>query len=493
MGKIVRTQYLLRPWRLAAGLLLLAAFILGVMPGPGVPSASAEDPFQPTPCRAQVWNKGSAAFTALPGAKAHFGEYAGGLYRIEIPDNWNGELVLYAHGYAGEGDTVNMGTISAPWREHMIKNGFAWAASSYRCNSYVPGIGLQDTLLLTGIFHELNGGKAPERTYLTGVSMGGHATLLGMQEFPTAFAGGLAICPAGPTLFDYFAANGAAAEVVTGLKFGGGQASSATLATMNEIFGTPPAYTAKGMAMASIMINSTGGPRPFVLEGLTNYFQRTISGSKLAGEPGLLAAAATNEGWTYGIGAGHGLTADQVNSQARRLAADTTYRGADSPYAELHPFDGEIERPLLTMHTTGDMFVPIFLQRDLYKAVTAAGNGDLLVQRIYRDANHCGFSSTELIKSFDDMVAWARGGTKPEGDDINAPLLNAGLKFTNPLRPNDPGTLEAGKNPPLPPATGDSAPAGDASPLADAAAPAALVATLVVVGILFERRRRARG
>jgi len=29
--------------------------------------------------------------------------YDGGLYRIEIPDTWNGELVLYAHGYQPAG------------------------------------------------------------------------------------------------------------------------------------------------------------------------------------------------------------------------------------------------------------------------------------------------------------------------------------------------------------------------------------------------------
>ena len=53
------------------------------------------------------------AFEALPGAKAFFGKYDGGLYRIEIPDTWNGELVLYAHGFvpnAGpQGSTLRVG------------------------------------------------------------------------------------------------------------------------------------------------------------------------------------------------------------------------------------------------------------------------------------------------------------------------------------------------------------------------------------------------
>ncbi|MFC7640713.1 hypothetical protein ACFQX6_06650 [Streptosporangium lutulentum] len=45
-------------------------------------------------------------FTALPGATAHAGVKQGAAYRIEVPANWNGELVLYAHGYRGTDTTV---------------------------------------------------------------------------------------------------------------------------------------------------------------------------------------------------------------------------------------------------------------------------------------------------------------------------------------------------------------------------------------------------
>src|SRR6476661_6823813 len=53
----------------------------------------------PVPCPTQEWQPGDPAFEALPGAKAFFGAYDGGLYKIEIPDTWNGELALYAHGF----------------------------------------------------------------------------------------------------------------------------------------------------------------------------------------------------------------------------------------------------------------------------------------------------------------------------------------------------------------------------------------------------------
>src|SRR5689334_11637679 len=38
------------------------------------------------------------SFSPLAGAKASWGTIDRAAYQVEIPDNWNGELVLYAHG-----------------------------------------------------------------------------------------------------------------------------------------------------------------------------------------------------------------------------------------------------------------------------------------------------------------------------------------------------------------------------------------------------------
>jgi hypothetical protein len=37
-----------------------------------------------------------------------------------------------------------------------------------------------------------------------------------------------------------------------------------------------------------------------------------------------------------------------------------------------------------------------------------------------------------------------RQGVRPDGDEVDGDLSNAGLKFTTPLRPNDPGGLRIG-------------------------------------------------
>ena len=396
----------------------------------------------PVPCPAQEWQLGDATFDALPGAKVHFGKYDGGLYRIEIPETWNGDLVLFAHGFVSNGGTngsmLRVGTHR--FREHIVKEGYAWAASSYRCNGYVPGQGLVDTMALMDLFKQANGGRAPTRTYLTGESMGGHITLLGMQEFPTTFAGGLAMCPAGSELFDFFAASSAAAEVITGVEFHADTIPQ-DIAKMTEILGKPPDYTEKGRQLASVEIQISGGPRPFAMEGLSSRFLANASTSQgaLLGSTTPGNRAVDTAHIRYSVADGVGLDADTLNAKARRKAGDPGYRGANTPYEEVAPFDGKIQRPVMTLHGTGDLFVPIFLEQSLKHAVKAAGNERLLTQRIYRIGAHCQFSQPEMTKAFDDLVAWVKTGTKPQGDEVDGDLTNAGMTFTNPLRPNDPG------------------------------------------------------
>lgn len=397
----------------------------------------------PVPCPAQEWQLGDPKFEALPGAKAYFGQYEGGIYKIEIPDTWNGELVLYAHGFVtnagAQGSALRVG--NSPIREHQIKEGYAWAASSYRCNGYVPGQGLIDTMALTDLVTKA-AGRAPQRVYLTGTSMGGHVTLLGMHEFPTSFVGGLAMCPAGPELFDFFAATAGAAEVITGVQ-ARLETLQADVAKMNEMLGKAPDYTAQGRQLASVEIAISGGPRPFAMEGLASggRFAGNISPASLAGSTTPTNRAVMTTHIKYAIDETLGLTADALNRGARRKALDNEIRNPMGPYDELVPFDGKLERPTLTMHGTGDLFVPIFLEQSLKRAVVAAGKDSLLAQRIYRIAGHCGFSQPEMITSFDDLTAWVHKGTKPAGDDVDGDLSDAGRTFTDPLRPTDPGGI----------------------------------------------------
>jgi hypothetical protein len=61
---------------------------------PAVAHAQTTPSFTPVPCPVQLWEYVDPSLPALPGATVFAGRYDGGLYQIEVPDNWNGELVL---------------------------------------------------------------------------------------------------------------------------------------------------------------------------------------------------------------------------------------------------------------------------------------------------------------------------------------------------------------------------------------------------------------
>src|SRR5262249_5813560 len=55
----------------------------------------------------------------------------GALYAIDVPENWNGELVVYAHGYVEEsGVQVALPNIGY-FRDPLLARGFAVAYSSF--------------------------------------------------------------------------------------------------------------------------------------------------------------------------------------------------------------------------------------------------------------------------------------------------------------------------------------------------------------------------
>lgn len=434
---------------------LVALLTLVTMMTVATPLPVAADGLSPTPCPAPPASKDDAAFTAKAGAKAFYGDYEGGMYRFELPDNWNGELALIMHGtnfgtsmsFGGSGGNPFAATEGL--RDAIIGGGFAWGASTYRCNGYIPGIGLSDTILLKDLFVKLTS-KAPQRSYLIGSSMGGFQTLLAMHVYPEMFDGALAMCAINAATWDFQVAAGAAAEYITGQRFTSTATVADTQARMAAITGMPGSLTQKGLQLASAQINLSGGPRPFAMEGLASLFtgvpafRFNMSGGTLAGATTPSARTRGNANIKYTIDAGLGLSSADLDANVRRVSPDTSLYEA---YEETRPLSGKIKRPLLTLHTTGDLVVPVVSAQALQRAVNAAGKSDLLVQRLVRSAGHCTFSGPEQARAFTDLVKWVRVGERPEGEDVLGDLSNAGLKFTTPLRPGDPGGIRPPTSP----------------------------------------------
>ncbi len=383
-------------------------------------------------------------FEAVPGARAHFGRINQAVFRIEIPVNWNGELLLWAHGLHGFGPEVRADPPPDPLRRALIDQGYAWAASSFSQNGFVPGIGTNDTLTLKRYFAQHFG--QPKRTYIAGGSMGGNIVTLSLENFPDEYDGGLSLCGvvAGEEWIDYLMSWVLAAEFVAGVELpldqGSARVTEVVESKLLPALGPVEAHTLPGKAFESVIRNLTGGPRPFFVEGYRNVYAANFG--LVTGDPGRtmpMARAATNAGVDYRADPGLGFDGDAINQGVRRLAADPALRDPEK-HPDTAPTTGHLHAPLLTLHETGDLIVPISAEQSYRKKAEAAGNGDLLVQRIIRNGSHCEFSDEEVTQAWNDLVKWVAGDEQPEGDDVLADLSDAGRAFTNPVRANDPGT-----------------------------------------------------
>ncbi|MCC6386987.1 MAG: hypothetical protein IT302_06365 [Dehalococcoidia bacterium] len=382
------------------------------------------------------------ALTAIAGATLRSGTLDGARYVIEVPERWNGELVLWAHGFAGFDTVVVVDPPPSVLRRTWIEQGYAWAASSYKENGYVPGIGADDTLALKGQFAKEVG--APKRTYIVGASMGGNVVALSLEHFPEAYDGGLAVCGAlgGEEQVDYLLSWTLLGEAIAGVQvpIGTNVPLLPALLSLSGKLGTATAPTDIGLQYLSAIRMLSGGPRPFFLEGFA--LQATANFGYALADPGrtsLPFQAATNEGVRYGIDPATGLTAEALNAKVRRLAPVPGARDA-AAHPDAVPTSGRIGDPLLTLHNTGDLFVPISMEQSYLAKAKAAGTAGFLVQRAIRAAGHCQFSDAERLAAWNDLVAWVRDGKKPAGEDLSGDLSNAGMAFTNPLRAGDPGT-----------------------------------------------------
>ena len=128
---------------------------------------------------------------AMSSSSRWAGVLKGSAYMVEVPANWNGKLVMFAHGYAGTGAALSVAP--PPIRRHLIQTGYAWAASSYSTNYYDVRAGVEDTNALALAFNSIaaqNGRPlaAPVRTYITGRSMGGHIAAAAVERETLATA-----------------------------------------------------------------------------------------------------------------------------------------------------------------------------------------------------------------------------------------------------------------------------------------------------------------
>jgi pimeloyl-ACP methyl ester carboxylesterase len=391
---------------------------------------------------------------AFPGATQYSGVHANAGYWIEVPADWNGELVVWAHGFRGTGLALTVD--EHPLRELLLSQGYAWAASSYDRNDYDISSGVKSSHALIGKFTGLVG--KPSRIYMTGASMGGHVTAVAIEQYPNLFDGALPVCGVmgDYALFDYFLDfNLAAQELGVG-------SSTYPIEAGTYLFGTVPAIkssleavpggwpnvlNASGMQLKDLTEIQSGGIRPNFDEawffwntfpnngsGPGNFlFDLAVGDGSLPRAPG---SAVDNLETVYQFDADPALNDDEqeLNNLIFRIAAEPQTRRKQG-LAQVPTVSGDINIPVLTLHNLGDLFVPVLNQVEYEKRVRANGQSDLLVQRAIRGVGHCDFTPQEFGRAFVDLKTWVESGEKPAGDHFSDPAAVAdpsfGCEFTD--------------------------------------------------------------
>ncbi len=378
------------------------------------------------------------------------GVFQGSVYRIEVPQNWNGKLVMWAHGYRGIGAEL---TVDNPiMRRYLIENGYAWAASSYSKNYYDVRAGVEDTNALALNFTKLAAANGrtlatPSKIFISGVSMGGHITAAAIEAEAQTYAinkvkysGAVPMCGVvGDTeLFNYFAGYQVVAQQLAGFpmtKFPVTDFEAIKPAIQSALFSVLPApptstlvvSTTQGEKLKNVVMNLSGGDRPFYKEGWSNAINQDNIWKGLGGDGTISGILNSNILDTtqlfYKIDASSTTTTaldTSFNNNAFKITPTANANRLRRDGLRWIPVaNGEVNIPVVSIHTLGDLFVPFKMEQVYAARMKAKGNDKWLVQRAIRDVGHCAFTAAEAATAFDDMVKWEAGGAKPAGDDVS--------------------------------------------------------------------------
>jgi pimeloyl-ACP methyl ester carboxylesterase len=333
----------------------------------------------------------------------------GALYQICFPSNWNGDLVLYAHGHvpadrplALPNDQVGGQTLGGT----INSLGYAYGTTSYRRNGLLGPEGVEDLVELEATVRKLYR-PDPGRTILVGVSEGGMVVGLAAEKHTDVFDGALSACgPVGSLRqqLDYFVDF----RVVFDYLFPGVIPGTA-IAIPEEVVERWDQIYAPAVVLALAL-------NPAAARELVR-----ITGASVERED-VAAIAVTTVGilWYNVVGTANaqqrlgGQPFDNTqrvytgSSDDAALNAGVARFTADAAaLAGVDEFEttGKLQVPVVTLHTTGDPIVP-YEQQALYAAkVSATGSSSRITQIEVDRYGHCSFEAGEVLSAFADLVS----------------------------------------------------------------------------------------
>ena len=371
------------------------------------------------------------------------GSLNGAPYRMRVPANWNGTLLVFAHGYRdkadhpGEVDNVNADVApSAALEGPLLAQGFALAGSAYRSNGWAIEEGIQDTKDLAVLFRETV--AKPDRTILWAVSLGTIISFKSMEQFGGIYDGALCMCGAGAgatrvwdnglpaylaydVIFGVPTTWGTVGEVRNDIDF-----DTEVLAKLAPELGNPlnfPKFEFIRLVAGTPGRGITPPPPPAFYPGwvITDFFFLTEARAELqrrAGGPYVenvdheYSLTAAEKGYLLAIGVPTAVVDGwlaQMNAR-RNISALPAARN----YVRLNTnYNGKIKNPVLTMHTIIDPLVVVANESAYADLIASSDRGDRLFQT-YTSANgHCNFSGAQLLTAVGAIDTWVRTGVRP--------------------------------------------------------------------------------
>ncbi len=391
-GSVVSAVFLL-----AMLVALLAMLVAGPLAAAGAAPKTAVDPK-------------AAADATPPGERVEIGTQDGAPYRIDMPDKWNGVLLVYYHGYSEVPVTFDKS------KPNRLGAGFAAAGYAVAQSGYsVTGWALEQAIPQTEALRQYTIAHygQPKETYVMGHSMGGHLTLATIESYPNRYDGALALC--------------ALMEPATLAVGTGGGLVAAFHYYYPGLLPGPleiPAATALDeelvkKVLAALPSNPTGHAEMLALgrfktdEDLADvvvfytYLQRDFA--QKIGAPVL-----DNHNTIYAGGADDNALNDGVQRYTASPAALAYLKTWYTP-------SGVLVKPLLAVHTTYDPIIPPQTLEPYADAVERAASEDHFVQQYVKHDGHCNISGPEMAAALGELIRWKRSGTKPAGAAVPMP------------------------------------------------------------------------
>jgi dienelactone hydrolase len=380
----------------------------------------------------------AALVLAVPAATAadYSGEINGAPYLIRVPANWNGTLVVHAHGYrdaadhAGEVDDRSApASPSAALEPALLGMGYALAGSAYKTNGWAVQDGIHDTKALVSHFRSIVG--KPSRTLLWGFSMGSVVTFALAEQTAGHFDGYLAACAVGAgssRSWDGAAATALAYDAAFGWPAGWGTIGDARddVDFETEVFSTTLGHLFGpfGFGKSEFIRLVTGAaPSAFPMPSfpswlLTNVFFSTEARGELerrAGGPVVqntthfYSLSAADKAYLAALGVNADPLLAHMNGR-RNLSAPPSSRNYIEHWAD---YSGKIKKPVLTLHTRTDTLVPVSHESAYAGSVADAGRSGLLAQTFTSGIGHCNFTGPQLVTALTALDSWVTTGQSP--------------------------------------------------------------------------------